>query len=165
MINSRPIMAHRAPHSPTNTLRLERGYPFLAGAVATLLLSALNDELKKTIATDLVVPVLTVLPIIIGFLAAALTLLYTIQDTPDVRRLKTSSAFKRLVDYHVAGIGIGSVAALLALAILVVCKPDNAHLVPGFWRDTFFYTWLLFTNWSLAAFVRVVFLLRALMVS
>ena len=157
-------MAHRAPQAPPNTLNLERSYPFLAGAVATIALSTLNDDLKKTIATDLVVPILTILPIIIGFLAAALTLLYTIQDSPAVRQLKTTSAFKRLVDYHVAGIALGSAAALLALAVLVACKPDNAHLVPGLWRDFYFYTWLLFTNWSFAAFLRVVFLLRNVMV-
>jgi len=157
-------MAHSAPKAPANTRRLERWYPFLTGAVATALLWTLNDDLKKTIATDLVVPILTLLPIIIGFLIASLTLLYTIQDTSDIKRLKSSSAFKRLVDYHVAGIGLGSVAALLALAVLVTCKPDNVHLVPGFWRDTYFYTWLLFTGWSFTAFLRVVFLLRTLMV-
>jgi hypothetical protein len=157
-------MAHKAPQAPSNTLRLERAYPFLVGAISTIVLSTLHDDLKKTIATDLVVPILTILPIIIGFLVASLTLLYTIKDTPNVQRLQTSSAFKRLVDYHVAGIGLGSTAALLALAVLVACKPDNTYLVPGFWRDTFFYAWLLFTNWSFVAFLRVVFLLRDVMV-
>ena len=157
-------MAHSAAKASANTLRQERWYPFLTGATTTGLLWTLNDDLKKTIATDLVVPILTLLPIIIGFLIASLTLLYTIQDTSDIKGLKSSSAFKGLVDYHVAGIGLGSVAALLALAVLVVCKPDNAHLVSGFWRDAYFYTWLFFTGWSFAAFFRVVSLLRSLMV-
>ena len=164
MINSRPLMAHRAQETSPNTLRLERWYPFLAGAVGTALLATLNDGLKKTIATDLITPILTIQPIIIGFLAAALTLLYTIQDTPAVRRIRTSSAFKRLIDYHLAGIGLGSTAALLSLIVAVVCKPENAPLVAGFWREIFFYLWLLFSNWSFVAFLRVVALLRNLMV-
>jgi len=79
-------------------------------------------------------------------------------------RLRSSSAFKRLVDYHLAGICLGSAAAMLSLIVAVVCKPENAPLVAGFWRETFFYLWLLFSNWSFAAFIRVVALLRSLMV-
>jgi len=136
----------------------ERWYPASLGAAAGLGSFALPGATQLDIAKDLANPVLSILAIAVGFIAAALTILLTASDLPSLQTLRTGTRFNALVEYHWQAIVSGMLAAVLSLWVIVACKTLDT------WPQiVVFHVWAGCVVWAFTAFFRVVHLLRALL--
>ncbi len=137
----------------------ERLYPSALGVMASVLASQLPRAVQADVADKLANPILSILAIAVGFIAAALTILLTAPDIKSINRFKSvPDLYNRFVDYHWEAISTGMASATLSLVVIIASKKLET------WPQVaLFYAWLLFTVWAFAAFFRVVHLLRGLL--
>lgn len=141
-------------------LLIERFVPFIVGLLSTWLLSTLRDTDKAAMVRDLAGSIVSILSIDVGFLATALAILLASQDNRIVKRIKTSTAFNRIVNYHWSAIMLGFLAALLSLGCIMMCKSVTTPC-----SMILFDAWVLLTVWAFTAFLRVFYLMRLLFAS
>jgi hypothetical protein len=110
-------------------------------------------------AKDLSNPLLNLFAIIVGFVATALTFIAAAQDLPQMKRLNQTTHFQELIEYHWAAICLGLFATIMALVVIVVCK-TKPFSVP---QNLIFTVWIYLSLWALAAFFRVVLILRIIL--
>jgi len=136
----------------------ERAYPLAVGIAAGLGSLALPHPFAISVAGDLANPVLSILAITVGFVAAALTILLTASELPALRTLRTGTTYNLLIDYHWQAIVSGMIAALLSMCAIVACKTLD------WWPQILvFHLWVASVAWAFTAFFRVVYLLQKLL--
>ncbi len=147
--------------------RTEQFYPVICAIVTASVAShCLIGSQRVDVITALANPILTILTIIVGFMMAAMTILFTAQDNRSIKRLSTSKrCFGNFVNYHWEAIAIGFIAAILSLIVLVIFKfeKNSFHEVPQYIRMISFWIWVFFVTWAQIAFLRVIILLRQLL--
>jgi len=137
---------------------MERAWPPLVGLAFAAASSPIGAHFKVHIAQDLANPIITILAINTGFLAAALAVLLTAQGLQSVKRMQTVNHFNYLVDYHWQGVITGFIAAILSLCVIIICKAlDHVYQL------TFFSLWVFSVGWAFTAFLRVVYILKVLL--
>lgn len=141
------------------TLGLERRYPAYVAVVASAATAHLTSTDKISVVKELASPVISILAIQVGFVAAALTILLTAQGLHILRRLKKAKSFRLLVDYHWSAILAGFFSAVLTLCAAVCCKSTDGC------RVLLFHLWVFSVVMALMAFLRVVSLLRAMLLA
>lgn len=137
---------------------LELRAPFWLSVIITVASLWLHQGQKRDIASELANPLLNVIAITVGFLAAVVTYLLTADELPAIRRLRTSDAFGHLINYHWTAIQLGCLAAFTSLAVLAACK-----MFPATPRAVVFHFWVFMVSWALLTFSRVAYLLRRLL--
>lgn len=144
-------------------ITFEGGYPLIVSAAATVATHWLSDATKLAMAVQLAGPIVSITAITTGFLAAAMTVLLTAQDVGPIQRLRTSDAFRGLVNYHWSAISVALVAAVLSLSVNLAF-PATATVQgtsPASWG--LFHVWFFLVAMSLMNFYRVVRLLKLLL--
>lgn len=144
-------------------ISVEGAYPLAVSALAALTSLRFDDGTKLAMATQLANPMVNIMAITVGFLAAAMTVLLTAQDLGAIQRLRTSNAFRGLVNYHWNAITVGLVAALLSLVVGLCFPPGTSSdkVVPASWW--LFHAWFFVVVLALTSFYRVVRLLKSLL--
>ncbi len=141
-------------------LNLERRYPLLLALLATTIWWFVNGQRQWDISVSLSSPLVNVIAISVGFLAAALSILLTAQSLPALDRLKTSNEFNTLVDYHWSAIRLGLISVALCMLVLSFPPCDRSDHWEIRWISI---PWFLFAIWSFIAFFRVLALLKQLL--
>ena len=137
----------------------EQRHPVICGLIISAATYWLNLSTKIEIADKLSNPILSILAIAVGFIAAALTILLTVSDLNTLNIFRTNTAlYNRFIDFHWEAIVSGMVSAVLSLVVIVACKKLETRP-----QELLFHVWLLSTVWSFASFFRVVKLLRSLL--
>lgn len=137
---------------------LEQWFPWLLAGLVAFGSLRLGAAQKVIVASELTNPVLNILAISVGFLAAVVTYLLTADGQPAIKRLKTTEAFNLLVSYHWAAIGWGFFAALASLLMIAANK-----MFPAYWQEMVFHVWVFICALALLTFVRAVRLISRLL--
>lgn len=90
--------------------------------IASLLMAYYVPIPVKLSIITLANPLLSVIAIIVGFLATSVTLLLTAPDTKAMNRVRTAVQFRKIVNSHFNSIYTGMVACISSLFVLVYCK-------------------------------------------
>lgn len=107
--------------------RWERCYPAVLAAAITLASGLLTPSARIiSIAELLAAAMLNVWAILIGFVAAAMSILLTAQSLPALDKLKPTKQFHILVGYNWAALRWG-VVALIACLVVVVASGNRAE--------------------------------------
>lgn len=146
----------------------ELAWPFVVSAALTGCTVLLRQHAKLTIATELASPSLSIMAIIVGFLAAIVTFIFTAQNVPALERLKTiRGQFGRLIEYHWSAIGWGFVACIGSMVMQVAAKmlQLGQPYHPRHWTYflVLFDIWCFLGLFALCLFVRVAWLSKLLL--
>lgn len=139
---------------------VEQFLPILVAIVGTcfLWLRFVPVGKRLEVAYELASPLVSVMAIAVGFIAASLTILVTGGTRPILKLRENKQGYGRLVRYHAWATYLGIAACGTSLLILAR-KHDVGPLNVG-WFDA---AWFLINAWAGAAFIRVLVILVALL--
>lgn len=135
--------------------RVEQFLPAILAVLATKFfwLDFIPTDKRISIAHDLASPLVSVMAIGSGFIAASLTILTT-ANTSAIRKLRDVPAiFRKLIRYHACAAYMGVLACIVSLAVL-----GNKHF-EGPPRSWIYTAWFLGTIWAGLTIVRVLVIL------
>ncbi len=123
------------------TGKIEKWYPLVTGFVLTsCYLYFLRSYRLSNSLKDLFSAATTLSGIAIGFLATAESILFTIDQTRTIKRLKGAGVYKKLINYFTDAIKWSFVLATLSFVGLVIdfTNPQPWHyIVLSFWLFCF----------------------------
>jgi hypothetical protein len=116
----------------------ERWYPIICSFLLALLYGALFGETFYSLPIrDVLSSVLSVAGIIIGFVATAMSILFTIEKKQIILQLKDVEYYRMLIDYFASSIRWTFMLMLLSCIGLV-----GNYNQPAFWQAAGFNVWL-----------------------
>lgn len=144
----------------------EKYLPAFISIVLSGLSWLLPYQLILRIEKDLSNPILTLVSIFTGVVAASITLILSQSPLPDSIHIKNEyPQCKMLINYHISCIYSGVFCCLTSLVAIII--PSNidhgSPLFPYIVNKIFFCLWILFLSFSLTFFIRVIILLRILL--
>lgn len=132
--------------------KTERWYPLISGLlVAVIYLIFCRNYQLPTSLKDLLSAVTNLSGIAIGFLAAAMSILFSLPRKYVIQQLKSTGKYKSLVNYFIAAIQWSFALAVLSAAGLLVDFSKYQH-----WHTTVFAVWLFLLVTSLFSYYRVI---------
>lgn len=140
-------------------LRIEKLAPAIVALALSLCSLLLGPHLKIHIAQELANPIITILAINTGFMAAAITIMLTVPTKQSFQQIKSAGYWEIIINYQWQAIISGLVAAMLSLCVLIVCK-EFEH----FYQSGFFFAWAASVGWAFTAFVRAASILKRLLI-
>jgi hypothetical protein len=123
---------------------LEKTYPFMLGILATAVLYFIKFNLSSlTNYNDIMSSAISLGSIAVGFLAAAITLMPSMENNELVRNLKRMGAYKKLLNYIITAIfslfGV-SLLSLIGLFINTKSKTTGITIFNNIWIFVFVFS-------------------------
>jgi hypothetical protein len=132
----------------------ERSYPVVGSVVVAATYLKLHGEfgfVSRDALANLFTAIVSVSAIAVGFLAAAQSILFSLESKRVTQFLKDAGAFNSLVDYMMQAIHVSfTLAAISAFALLVDVRTGR------WWHPYGFAIWLFFLCFAALAYYRVV---------
>lgn len=131
-------------------------FALLGGVAAFWLPSALRKQIEQDLSNALV----TVLSILIAFIATSMTIVLTGSNVAGLNFLKDrKEGYELLIKYHRDGVAWGLVACIASLISVISSKFSDSLL-----HHFFFSFWMFSTILAISLFVRVVLLLHRILI-
>lgn len=138
-------------------LTVEKAAPTIVALALSITTIFLGKHLKIHIAQELSNPIITILAINTGFLAAAMSIMQTGSSKRSYKQMQSAGYWSAVISYQWQGVIGGFVAAILSLCVLIACKNFIST-----YQDVFFFLWVASVGWAFTAFIRAGFILKNL---
>ena len=151
----------------TSALFIEAYLPIIIATVLALVCLLLPVPIKARIEADLANPIITIVSILIAFIATSMTIILTGSSIPGIKKLlEYPNQYRYFIKYHTQTITAGVFCCCLSLVTIVIARyfTDNNTQIINILHQGYFTVWVFSFFLTVGFYVRVVSLLQKFLI-